>query len=103
MRKISGIISRCLILSFLCMLFPLTAWGRDVYVHGYTRRDGTQVEGHWRSRPDGNPYNNWSSQGNVNPYTGKIGTQDPDRVREKKSRGSRRSRGNTSQDFYSWP
>lgn len=29
------------------------------YVSPHVRRDGTFVPGHIRSRPDGNPYNNW--------------------------------------------
>jgi hypothetical protein len=51
----------------------------QVWVSPYARRDGTQVQGHWRSNPDGNPYNNWSYPGNVNPYTGKQATGDPNR------------------------
>ncbi|RMH46423.1 MAG: hypothetical protein D6694_03550 [Gammaproteobacteria bacterium] len=45
----------------------------DQWVNGYVRRDGTYVQGHWRSSPDGNPYNNYSTQGNINPYTGQRG------------------------------
>lgn len=48
----------------------------QTYVRGYTRSDGTYVQGHWRSSPDGNPYNNYSYPGNTNPYTGKIATGD---------------------------
>lgn len=44
----------------------------QVHVKGYYRKDGTYVQPHWRSSPDGNPYNNWSYPGNVNPYTGKV-------------------------------
>jgi TPR repeat protein len=33
------------------------------------------VAPHYRSAPDHNPYNNWSTKGNVNPYTGKAGTK----------------------------
>jgi hypothetical protein len=51
----------------------------QVWVNPYARRDGTQVQGHWRSNPDGNPYNNWSYPRNVNPYTGKQATGDPNR------------------------
>jgi hypothetical protein len=40
----------------------------DVYVRGYTRRDGTQVQGHYRSDPDGIKSNNYSYPGNTNPY-----------------------------------
>ena len=49
----------------------------DVFVNGYYRNDGTYVQPHYRSNPDGNILNNWSTQGNVNPYTGKTGTVNP--------------------------
>lgn len=48
----------------------------DVWVNGYTRKDGTYVEGHYRSDPDGTINNNWSVEGNINPYTGVEGTKD---------------------------
>ena len=57
--------------------FCLTTFA-DVYVHGYTRRDGTYVQPHMRSDPDHNVYDNWSTKGNVNPYTGQEGTRNPD-------------------------
>jgi hypothetical protein len=61
-------------------LVPLvaTAVAADTFVHGYTRKDGTYVQPHFRSAPDGNRSNNWSTQGNVNPYTGQPGTRSPD-------------------------
>ncbi len=49
----------------------------QVHVSGYTRSDGTYVAPHIRSAPDNNPYNNYSTQGNVNPYTGRAGTVNP--------------------------
>jgi hypothetical protein len=49
----------------------------QTYVHGYTTKNGTYVAPHYRSAPDGNPYNNWSTVGNVNPYTGQVGTKNP--------------------------
>ena len=52
-------------------LLPNKAFA-DQYVRGYTRRNGTYVEGYHRSNPDGNPYNNYSSSGNVNPWTGQV-------------------------------
>ena len=48
--------------------------GGDVYVRPYTRKDGTFVSGHMRSAPDKVFGNNWSTKGNVNPYTGNDGT-----------------------------
>lgn len=54
-----------------------TAFAGDTWVNGYTKSDGTYVQGHYRSSPDGNSYNNWSTRGNVNPHTGKVGTKSP--------------------------
>ena len=49
----------------------------DEFVNGYFRQNGTYVQPHMRSSPDGNPFNNYSTRGNVNPYTGVPGTHDP--------------------------
>ncbi len=44
-------------------LFALTGAAlADQYVNGYTRKDGTYVQGHMKSSPDSNRYNNRSSQ-----------------------------------------
>ena len=45
----------------------------SVYVNGYFRSNGTYVQSHYRSSPDGIISNNWSTFPNINPYTGKIG------------------------------
>src|SRR5712692_4781189 len=47
----------------------------SVNVRGYMKKNGTYVAPHKRSAPDGNFNNNWSTKGNVNPYTGKEGTK----------------------------
>lgn len=47
----------------------------DTYVEGYTKKDGTYVQPHYRSDSDGDRGNNYSTQGNVNPYTGTHGTK----------------------------
>ncbi len=47
------------------------------YVHGHLRNDGTYVAGHRRTDADDSFWNNWSSHGNVNPYTGRVGTKLP--------------------------
>jgi hypothetical protein len=46
----------------------------DEYVHGYTRSNGTIVQGYIRSSPDGTVTDNYSYDGNTNPYTGKVGS-----------------------------
>ncbi len=45
------------------------------HVKGYYRGNGTYVAPHYRSGRDGYHNNNWSVEGNVNPYTGKPGTK----------------------------
>lgn len=54
-----------------------TAAFADTYVRGYTRRDGTYVAPHYRSDANGTTSDNWSTRGNVNPYTGQVGTRNP--------------------------
>lgn len=49
-------------------------------VNGYFRSNGTYVQPYYRSTSDSNAYNNYSTKGNINPYTGKEGTVDPYRV-----------------------
>ena len=60
----------CILLAFL----PSLIFASDVYVNGYTRKDGTYVQGHYRSAPNNTVSDNFSTYGNVNPYTGKPGT-----------------------------
>ena len=45
-------------------------------VNGYYRSNGTYVAPYERSAPDRTVTNNWSFQGNVNPYTGAAGHND---------------------------
>lgn len=65
-----------LILAVVAFLMLSTLALADVYVNPYTRSDGTQVQGHWRSSPNSSTYDNWSSRGNVNPHTGERGSRD---------------------------
>ena len=64
------------LLALFLVLISMSVFA-DVFVNGYYRNDGTYVQPHYRSNPDGNILNNWSTQGNVNPYTGKTGTVNP--------------------------
>jgi hypothetical protein len=47
----------------------------DQYVNGYTRSDGTYVAPHFRSSPNNVQYDNYSTKGNTNIYTGERGSQ----------------------------
>lgn len=44
------------------------------YVSGYTRKDGTYVSGYNRSSPNSTVRDNYSYEGNKNPYTGEEGS-----------------------------
>jgi len=45
-----------------------------VWVEGYTRNDGTAVRGHFRTAPNHTNVDNFSTFGNINPYTEELGT-----------------------------
>jgi hypothetical protein len=46
-----------------------------VYVQGYTRSNGTYVQGYYRTAPNSTTLDNYSTKGNYNPYTGSYGTK----------------------------
>jgi hypothetical protein len=54
-----------------------------VSVRGYTKKNGTHVQGYKRTAPNGTARDNYSTKGNVNPYTAR---------RERRLRRSSRSR-----------
>lgn len=65
-------------------LILLTIWSTfagaalaQVYVKPHVTRDGTYVEGHQRSAPNSTKLDNYSTQGNSNPWTGQQGTVNP--------------------------
>lgn len=68
---------RFLILITSLFFLSVSTASADTYVNGYYRKDGTYVKPHYRSDPNGSKMDNWSTKGNVNPYTGQIGTIDP--------------------------
>lgn len=48
------------------------------YQKEYVRKDGTYVRGHYKTRSNRTNHDNYSSQSNVNPYTGKKGKRAKD-------------------------
>jgi len=46
-------------------------------VRSYTKKDGTYIKPHYQKNPNKTQRDNWSSQPNVNPYTGKKGKARP--------------------------
>jgi len=76
-----GLLDSCLaanekIIILMVVLFANAALA-DEYVNGYIRSNGTQVQSYGRSSPNITRYDNYSTQGNTNPYTGQKGTVSP--------------------------
>lgn len=67
---------RKLILTLALLALTSVAFA-DVYVSGYEKKDGTYVEPYYRSSPNSTTSDNYSTKGNVNPYTGQEGTKSP--------------------------
>lgn len=43
------------------------------FVDSYTRNDGTFIQEHFRSMPNDTNWDNYSTKGNINPFTGTTG------------------------------
>jgi hypothetical protein len=63
--------------AFALAMFGVAAAQGSHYVGGYYWSNGTYVAPHYQTNPDSSRLNNWSTQGNVNPYTGQMGTRSP--------------------------
>lgn len=50
-------------------------WNNDVKVNSFYKDNGTEVESYYRTEPNNSLWDNYSTQGNYNPYTGKKGTK----------------------------
>jgi hypothetical protein len=44
------------------------------YVSPHTNSNGTYVQGHQQTNPNSTQLDNYGTRGNVNPYTGAVGT-----------------------------
>ena len=59
------------LLAIVAVLIPSGVFA--AYTHGYYRSNGTYVSGYHRTSPNAYKWDNYSSWGNINPYTGKKG------------------------------
>ncbi len=50
----------------------------STYVSGYTNSNGTYVQAYYRTTPNTTRNDNYSTVGNVNPYSGTYGTKPAD-------------------------
>lgn len=63
-------------LLFILLALPAFA-AKSVSVRGYTKKSGAYVAPSHRTAPNKTKADNYGTQGNVNPYTGKAGTKRP--------------------------
>lgn len=91
-----------LLILFVSIILPSyeIAYGRDTYVRGYTRKDGTYVKPHYRTSPNSTRNDNYSTKGNINPYTGEYGTKPRDNYGSGSFGGSNGIGGWNNQNNY---
>lgn len=65
---------RMILVGLIAMSMPVAA---DEVVQGHIRKDGTYVAPYVRSTPNRTTLDNYSTQGNQNPYTGQRGSASP--------------------------
>lgn len=62
-------------LIFFILIISVPIFAKDVYVNGYYNKSGKYVEQHYRSGSNYSKSDNWTTNGNVNPYTKEKGTK----------------------------
>ena len=62
-----------IIFTSIAILFLSFSASASCWVNGYYKSNGTYVQGYYKSCPNNSVYDNYSYQGNINPYTGKKG------------------------------
>ena len=65
---------KTVLLAGACLLASNLAFA-DTFVPPHVTSKGTYVQGHYRSAPNSTRLDNYSTQGNVNPYNGQPGTK----------------------------
>jgi hypothetical protein len=64
-------------ISIIVFLFCFSLTFAQTWVNGYYKKDGTYVPGHFRSNSNNTSFDNYSTKGNINPFTGEKGYKDP--------------------------
>jgi hypothetical protein len=60
---------------FFAAILSLGTSMAQVHVKEHVKSNGTIVQEYWRSNPDYIRDNNYGGVGNINPYTGSVGTK----------------------------
>lgn len=71
---------------FVFSIFTPTTAEAASRVRGYIKKNGTYVAPHYKTPPNKSKFDNFSTKGNINPFTGKKGTVDPFKITPKKRR-----------------
>ena len=74
-----------------CFMGGMFGADAQTWVNGYTRKDGTYVQGHYRSDRNQTNHDNYSTSGNTNPFTGSSGSVARDYSSEAYNYGSGRT------------
>jgi hypothetical protein len=62
----------------ICLALVTAAFAAQTEgIDGYTKKDGKQVKPYKKTKPNPFKLDNFGTDGNVNPYTGKKGTKRP--------------------------
>lgn len=65
-------------LAFILTILSVSPVFADhTYVNGYYKSNGTYVKGYNKTSPNSTKFDNFSTKGNINPYTSKSGTVNP--------------------------
>lgn len=71
--------------TFLLIVFAFTvvvsSADAATRVKGYYRKSGKYVAPHYKSTSNRTKFDNYSTKGNINPYTGKKGTVNPYKIK----------------------
>ena len=68
------------------ILLSITQTAFAGYTKPYFRKDGTLVHGHYRSKSNQTKFDNYSTKGNINPYTRKKGSNNPYNYKRKSNK-----------------
>ncbi len=74
------ILATILLITSLILFSGLVTFAeaRSIRVRGYARRSsGIYVQSYRRTSPNKSKWDNYSTKGNINPYTGRKGTVNP--------------------------
>jgi hypothetical protein len=64
------------VLSFMCANAQVNP--NNSYISGYTKSDGTTVQGYYKTDANSTNRDNYTTKPNTNPYTGTVGYIEPD-------------------------